>query len=412
MQQRGLLRAGFLNKMNTHKKKVYFVSTTIPAEVGGAEIRNFNIVKQLSLKPDAIELTVFGIASKDPETERVAFTSSIAAEIIIVPDVTRSFLTILKSLLIERMPPFMTERKDSELGSVFRNECEKSLPDIVQIEQLDAYYCIRPHIEWLKSKGVKIIFDCHNIEFQAFKDSLSIFPLIKKLVGYSVVPHMKKLEIEAAKQSSCIFACSETDALFFRTYNPSTQVIPNGVDCSEFQLSTGLESKTLLFIGGVKYPPNADGLEYYLREIHPLVKKRFPEVRLLMVGANDEWVKKGNFDTEGLSALGFVPSVSPYLAQSSIGICPIRYGSGTRIKIMTYMAAGIAVVSTTKGAEGVGYVPGSDILIEDDAIQFAEALMRLLENPEELHRIAEAGHTFIKGNYDWNLIGDTLLTFY
>ena len=370
-------------------------------------MRNYNLIKQL-IKQTGAEISVFCIESNIPEFERDALKKTVGSRLHIVPSRPRTPASFAKSILWDHVPPYMNDFKASGLGEVVRKACERELPDAIHIEQLHTYYCLRPHIPWLKSKGVKIVLDSHNIEFQSFEDSLEIYGLLKRTGGRFLVSHMKRLEIEAARKADAIFACSSLDAEFFKEYNLHTYVVPNGIDSSEFQIVSKEQKPILLFIGGVGYPPNADALEYYLTEIHPKIREKIPAVKLLAVGADKKSLQATHVDASSVEPLGFVDDIRPYLNQALIGICPIRYGSGTRIKIMTYMAAGLPVVSTTKGAEGVAYTNGKDIVLADDPTDFANAIIKLWSDSQYREEIAKSGHDFILKHYDWNVLGAKL----
>lgn len=400
------------SKKTSLKQKIYVVSTTVPADVGGGEIRNYNLLKQLALdKNNDIEL--FCISSNDIDIEKKKIETEIPLICHIVPSSVRTLLTLIRAI-IYGVPPSMDDFALSDLGSNLRAACEKSLPDVVHIEQLHAYYCIQKHIKWLKDKGVTIVLDCHNVEFQAFKDSLNIFPFARRMVGLYFVSKLKRLEIEATKQSNIVFVCSEIDAVFFKRYKSpfDIHVIPNGVDCNSFEKKRMRSKPILVFMGGVGYPPNADAMRWYLSSIHPLVKSQVPDVKLLAIGTSKEWLEMQGLLVDSVEPLGFVEDVRPYLQDALVGICPIRYGSGTRIKIMTYMASGLPVVSTHKGAEGVAYASGTNIIFADDAINFADEIVKLCNQSTLRQEITKNGLEFVKMNCDWNIIGNNVRKIY
>jgi glycosyltransferase involved in cell wall biosynthesis len=153
-------------------------------------------------------------------------------------------------------------------------------------------------------------------------------------------------------------------------------------------------------------------MEFYLNDIHPKLKEWLPEIQLLAIGMTPEWLSSKKISDNSIHPLGFVDDIRPYLYQAMVGICPVRYGSGTRIKIMTYMAADLPVVSTAKGAEGVAYVNGRDLIITDDPDRFAKAILALLTDEDHRNAIADAGHRFICEHYDWNVIGKNLIPIY
>jgi glycosyltransferase involved in cell wall biosynthesis len=394
------------------KKKVYVVTTSVPGNFGGAEIRNFNLIRQLLRNRD-ITIDLFCIANENKKETKDMLEESLrlTAHVFIKPK--KSIFISIRAIVWERVQPFMTEYKLSGLGDTFRTACEDSLPDVVQVEQITAYYCILPHIKWLRARGVEIILDAHNVESNLFESSLGIFSPVKRKVGQFLLTKLRYLEIKATKKSTSVIACSIKDAAFFKKYNPSVHVVPNGVDSVEFLPSKGKKGRTIIFIGGVEYPPNADALKFYLKKIHPTVKRLVPSIKLLIVGADIQWLRNKSIDNDpSVAALGFVEDVKPYLKEASIGICPMRHGSGTRLKILTYMAAGLPVISTTKGAEGILYTPNKDILIADNPVAFAHAIFDIFTDHVHYDAMALRSRDFAVENYDWNAIGEKILRIY
>jgi glycosyltransferase involved in cell wall biosynthesis len=103
-----------------------------------------------------------------------------------------------------------------------------------------------------------------------------------------------------------------------------------------------------------------------------------------------------------------VPEIMPYLSAARVMMVPLRIGGGSRLKILEAMAAGLPVVSTTKGAEGLSVTNNDNIIIRDDPKQFAEALISLHQNDEFHHAIAEKGLAFINQRYSWNRVAQNL----
>ncbi len=399
------------NKNLDKKKTVYTVSITVPGNVGGGEIRNFHLFKYWT-NIENVSVEAFCISERNLNIEKEKLESKINLKAHLVKNNPKTFFRLIKSIFWDRLPPFMNDFVASGVSDIFRKRCEEKLPNVVHLEQVHAYYTIKKHIPWLKSKGVKIVLDCHNIEFQAFDDSLEIFPSWKKAVGKLIVPTLKKLELEAVEQADTVLCCSSYDAQFFKTYNSETYLVPNGVDVAEFEQVRDHFNPVLLFMGGVGYPPNEDAIRFYLKEIHPLVKKTIPDITFLAIGTEQKWLLERGLSDPSVQALGFVPEVNPYLKEASVGICPIRYGSGTRLKILTYMAAFLPVVSTFKGAEGVHYENGRDIEMQDDPILFAEKICSLLKDKQRSKEMAKNGHDFVHDHYDWEVIGENTRKIY
>ena len=385
---------------------VYVVATNVPGEVGGPESRNYHLLRQLLLQ---VTPRVCAFVLSSPRAEaRGNFAPEIGRLYKRTQEKKKSLISDAFAFIWDRVPPFMSEHARSGIGEALRAACENELPDVVHIEQLDGYFSIRRHIPWLKRRGVKIVLDCHNVEYRAFRDSLSISPLHKRLLGALLVPRLRQLEIEAATRADAVIACSKQDAAVFARYCPRTRVVANGVDCSQFPPHTGEARPSLVFMGGVEYPPNADALEFYMRSIHPRIKERIRDIRVYAIGATPEWFERKSLKDPQVEPLGFVKDIRPYLARAGVGVCPVRHGSGTRIKILTYMASGLAVVSTAKGAEGVAYADGENIRLADDASSFADAVLSLLLEPGQREVLAKRGREFVAAQYDWNVLGRDL----
>lgn len=388
------------------ENKIFFVSANVPANVGGAEIRNLYLLRSLIKSDKRVQL--FCIANTKITKTIQDLQTELELPIINVGAASSSILFKLRALLVNRMQPFMDQYRYSGLGGMIRTAAEEELPTAIQLEQIEAYHILRPHIKYLQARGVKIILDAHNIEAEAFQGAIETFPFGKKLVGKFLLGRLRKLENEAIKTVDAIFACSESDAEYFRKYNAKVYTVTNGVDCDIFQPTENAKEHTLIFIGGTSYAPNADALKYYLQDIHPKVKMKIPDVKLFAVGATEEYLEKNHIKDDTVSALGFVDDIKPYLDKAAVGICPIRQGSGTRLKVLTFMASGLAVVSTTKGAEGINCADQENILIADDADKFAEDIIELLRDDARRVEMGEKAREVMVREYDWGVVGESV----
>jgi len=180
------------------------------------------------------------------------------------------------------------------------------------------------------------------------------------------------------------------------------EVIPICVDPSEIEPVTTLSKEpTLLFLGGMHWPPNADGVRWFLDAVWPQVKARLPSARMNVIGKDPPSIAR---EIEEVHALGYVHEVSPYWQSSRVFIVPLRAGGGMRVKIMDAWARGLPVVSTTIGAEGIDYCDGEDILIADDPKAFAEKILHLLRDDTYARKIGRAGRRSVIGKYNWKTV--------
>ena len=385
------------------RKKVYMICMNTPANVGGSEIRNMHLLRQLV--KEGKDVTLFCISTEEDKKALADLVNDPTFRTISRKPRTNSLPLILRALSINRVQPFMDRYRYSGLGREIVRMAEIERPEVIQLEQLEAYYAIRPYLRRLKRLGIKVILDAHNVEIEAFKGSIANFNPLKRLVGKFLLNPLRKMEIGASQDVDAIFACSEEDAAFFKRYNKSVHIVPNGVDCRFFTPENTKTGNDIIFMGGTKYSPNADAIRFYLSEVHPRVRKAIPDARLLAIGASQQDIGKYAKSDDSVQALGFVEDVKPYLDMAKVGICPVRHGSGTRLKVLTFMAAGLSVVATSKGAEGIRFRDGIDISIADDAEVFADKVISLLADAETQKRIGDAARTLMLENYDWDVIG-------
>lgn len=132
----------------------------------------------------------------------------------------------------------------------------------------------------------------------------------------------------------------------------------------------------LLFVGNFYHAPNVDGVVEFHRSTWPLIRRALPNAHLTLVGIAPPPEVEA-LAGDDVTVTGWVPEVEPYLKQARLSIAPLRYGAGVKGKIAESIAAGVPVVTTTIGAEGMHLHQGEDILVADDPAAFAAAVVRL-----------------------------------
>lgn len=161
------------------------------------------------------------------------------------------------------------------------------------------------------------------------------------------------------------------------------------------------ERSGILFIGNFQHPPNIDAVEYYLREIQPLLHERLAGVRFTAIGAN---VPPGLERLAGpdVRLTGHVRDIEPYFAAARLSIAPLRYGAGIKGKITTSMAFGLPVVTTALGAEGMGLEHGKHALIADSPDAFADAVVALHSDEAVWNRLSANGPPHVSAQFSFD----------
>ncbi len=228
---------------------------------------------------------------------------------------------------------------------------------------------------------------------------------------------LKSTELAMCELSDTIITVSDQDRqLLIRDGVDSRkiQTIPHGVDLSSFQSASKIDRThifpathkrpILVYHGTYGYQPNLDAVHVLADEILPRLAKLGIRVNILAIGRNPPTTKIH----DDIHFTDSVDSVAPYLCCADIAVVPLLDGGGTRMKILDYFAAGVPVVSTSKGIEGIPVTHGIEAIIEDDFDAFALAIQRILKDPS-------LGQTLVRGakcyvdSLDWRAITNRYL---
>jgi len=184
-------------------------------------------------------------------------------------------------------------------------------------------------------------------------------------------------------------------------------VIPIAVDTDEvLPVARGAQADHILHVGTMYWPPNVDGIRWFIEEVLPLIRARRPEVAFDLVGARPpEWLLDLAARDPAIRVPGYVPDLTPYLETAGAFVVPLRAGGGMRVKILNDMAQAIPIVSTTLGAEGIAVEDGEHVLLADAPEAFAEATLRLLSDPDYAASLAARARGLVESAYDMQSVG-------
>jgi MoaA/NifB/PqqE/SkfB family radical SAM enzyme/glycosyltransferase involved in cell wall biosynthesis len=194
-------------------------------------------------------------------------------------------------------------------------------------------------------------------------------------------------------------------------------VIPHGVDAAPFRAATGRgirerygiapDAPLLFFHGTLHYWPNTEAVRFLVEQLLPRLLRTHPDARVLVCGRNPPMY----YAHPAVVFTGSVEDLAAHVAAADVCLCPVFAGGGTRMKLLEYMAAGQAIVSATKGAEGIQYVDGRDLLIADAPDDFAAAVGGLIDDPARRRALGEAAARFAF-HYDWSAVGEAYVRLY
>jgi len=187
-------------------------------------------------------------------------------------------------------------------------------------------------------------------------------------------------------------------------------VVENGVPLESFAAAGGTSVRRfrVLFSGAMDYHANVEAAAWFAAEAWPAIHEAAPGTVLTIVGRNPAPAVRELAARPGIEVTGTVAEVIPYYHEALVAVVPLRVGGGTRIKILEAMAAGVPVVSTTLGAEGLAAQPGEHYLLADTGRDLAAAVTAVLRDGPLGRRLTEAARELVRRRYDWAPLGDRL----
>ncbi len=288
--------------------------------------------------------------------------------------------------------------------------------DLVQMEGVHLYAYL-PTIAAAPGRP-RVIADWHNIESELIRRySENLSPLLPtRWYASRTARLVESLEPILLEQCQANLVCSERErqVLLARSPGATIRVVENGVDVAgPVPVSTArLERRDLVFVGSMDYHANIDAALYFAREIWPDLHQRRPDLRFVIVGSRPTPEVLALGRQAGIVVTGTVDSVGPYYEAALVAVVPLRVGSGTRLKVLEAMAAGVPVISTSLGAEGLAVTDGKHLILADKPAAFTSAVVRLASDDAEWMQIAMAGRELAASRYDWSGIAASLYEFY
>ena len=259
----------------------------------------------------------------------------------------------------------------------------------------------------------------HDVYFQSIGRGLGhMFGLIGEAKARIEYLRALRYELRALPAFDQVQVCTPQNRRYLLSFLPALAPrlrdgLRAGIDASHYEFRpSGREPATMLFLGSFRHDPNRVAVDWFVREVMPLILARRPDARLAIAGS-DPPPAHAYADAAGrLEMLGYVDDVRVPLARYAVFVCPILSGSGVRVKLLEAFAAGIPVVSTTMGAEGLAAKDGECCALADAPADFAERVVRLFEDPAAASAMAVRARSEVEAHWDMAAITRKLVDGY
>jgi len=220
----------------------------------------------------------------------------------------------------------------------------------------------------------------------------------------------KRAELNVSDKFDAVIVASPADLHCLLQRNrkkDNIYLVPNGVDLPQPTKIGISQERAVIFWGVLNFLPNSTAIRFFLEHVWPLIKDQ--DIRWYIVGKKPPtWLQQKVHEHKGIELTGFVDDLPGFAATVPIMVNPMQIGSGIKNKVLEAFALQRAVISTTLGMEAIQAQPGVHYLRAETGPEFAEAIIKLLENPELCIELGTAARKLVAEHYTWEKAGQTL----
>lgn len=360
----------------------------------GSKLRVFHLLRALAVQ-HTITLLSFREAQEDVDTD-VPEIRSLCHEIHTIPwpKFNPTSGTSIAGLLSSK-PRSVLDSHSPEMAAKIQQLIAENQFDVIIASQVGSAGYGRYF------QNIPALFE--EIEMGIYHEQLAQADSFKSKLRYRLTLAKQKNYLrELVPYFDTCTVVSEPEQALVKAAVPGYQnveIIPNCMNLADYEkVQVEKRPNSLIFTGSFTYHVNHEAMVWYLREVNALVQAQIPDVHLSITGdhANLPLPPANN-----VTLTGFVDDIRSWVASSCLSLAPIFMGGGTRLKILEAMALRTPVVATSKGAEGLDVVHGKHLLLADTPQEFADAVIRLLHDPNLYKTIADNGYQLIAEKYDW-----------
>jgi polysaccharide biosynthesis protein PslH len=284
--------------------------------------------------------------------------------------------------------------------------------DVIQVESIHLMNYLP--IVRSRSPGSVVVCDWHNIESELMEQYSDHANLARRVYARKTARLMKEAEKRALDEFDAHLAVSHGDAERMQSVNRAANisVIENGVDARHFAIEDCDPKRRLVFVGSMDYHANIEGAITFARDVWPELHQRKPQIIFTIVGRDPAPAVRQLSSLPAIEVTGSVEDVRPYYRDAFAAVVPLNVGGGSRLKILEAMAAGVPVVSTSQGAEGLEVLNSENILLADGPPQLVEAVTKVIDDEPLRRKLIESARKLVTERYDWAILGAKLHSYY
>jgi polysaccharide biosynthesis protein PslH len=388
---------------------ILMVSSTFPypATRGGTQVRTFNLLKYLSHRH---AVTILTQREPDVTDAEIAGLQDCVDNLIIFERPPESASGIIKKIqrfgtfITQGTPPSVLNRYSIEMQNWIDNYVEAGKCDVITSEHSVNEIYVRPHFQ----KQLKTLVNVHSSVYGTCRNQLQTGITENTLRDKLNLPLLRRYEQRYCSKFSAIVVTTEEDKIQLQEFHPNSEiaVIPNGVDLIYFPNRTSDPGgHRLIFIGAMDNLANIDAVCFFCNEVLPEIQKRYPDTTFDIVGSRPAPSVLALQEKPGVNITGRVPSMVDYLHQATICVVTMRTGFGIKNKTLEAMAAGVPVVGSDRGLEGLAVDKPLRALRANQPAEYITAISQLFDNPQLRDELSCNARQLVETEFTWDSAG-------
>ncbi|MCO5182771.1 MAG: glycosyltransferase family 4 protein [Anaerolineae bacterium] len=391
--------------------RILYLAQLVPFPAdAGPKVRMYHVLQYLAHAGHDVTLVAFHRPNDAPEAIAHLRQYCTAIHTVLMPRSRYRDATFFVSSLFKRTPFLIERDRVAAMDDLVRDVVSSTPFDAIHADQLwMAQYALTAYYAAPAPKP-RLVLDKHNAVFLIPERLASAdASAAKKAVFRLEARKMARYELETCAQfDELVWVTDEDRAALARIDMdgklPPGRTIPICVNSAEKPLITlQPDAHRVMFLGGLHWPPNAQGILWFVETVWPLVRAKVPDAVLTIIG-RDPPAELQHANLTNIEIPGYVTDLQPYLSESAVFTVPLHAGGGMRVKIIDAWSWGVPIVSTSIGAEGIQIETGVNVLIADEPVAFAQAVIRLLESRALREALRHAGRQTLESQYDWRQI--------
>ena len=383
-----------------------------PPTLGGTQVRTFNLLKYLS---ERHAITMITQRSEDVTDAEVEELRGWMEELLVFPQPQMSEAEAGILGKVQRFKTFLQEGTPPSVLYHYSTDIQEWVDEAVTLSKFEVITCehsvneiyVRP--EW--QQQLRTVVNIHSSVYGTCRNQLATGTSENQLRDQLNLPLLRRYEERYCSKFNCLVVTTPEDRRHIGAFDPEGQiaVIPNGVDLTLFpKRSSDPGGHHLVFVGAMDSLPNIDAVLFFSSEVFPEILQRYPDATLELVGTRPVQSVLDLGERPGITVTGRVSSVVDHLHKATICVVPLRTGYGIKNKTLEALAAGVPVVGSDRGLEGLA-VDGADVplraLRANEPTEYVYAIGRLFEDRQLRKQLSENGRSLIEKKYTWERAG-------